>query len=239
MSFDLKVLSIQPTTEIPDLLVKALDQAFFEKIRMQPITVLIQPMIGDWAGCCGDAGTTVQNEVTLVPRMFERRSGLSEQWHVNNIRATYLHECAHRLSNQRHFGGFLVTNLILHIRADLIQQVGVYDWHEEPHFAEVFAWAYACALKYAHKEMGIEECVSPVLQEYRDWSNWMDGAADRAAEEEVKAASQAAQNADAQASRKAAAKAQSDKVRSLKQDRWFWSLYTMVITVLLLTFLTK
>lgn len=233
MNSNLKVLKIVET-EAPAIVAEALSDKFFEQIKMQKIPVLIQKNIGtEFSAFCQETNFTSHGEVVFDERFFLACAVWPSERQIKMIRALYLHECAHRITNQAHWGGFLCFNILLHIRAGLINSIRVYDFQQEKHFEDVFKWAFKLAKEMAETELMAEECSAIIMQKYKDWSDYMDHAPTIEAErlEQTELLKQSAIN-----KQKKEAHHINNRIKILQQDRWYFAIASIVITTLLLTF---
>lgn len=224
-SNSLKVLNILEV-EPPDLLSAALDDEFFNRIKMDRIPVLIMDSIGDFGGFCSHGDYTNQNEIVIDARYFRNLEEKHRKNRIETIRSIYLHECAHRITNQNHYGGFLALNILIHLRAGILNSIKVYDFHEEPHFEKVFEFAYLEAKELADTQLPAEECSVILLDKYNQWTVTMKSTPElellRHEESEAR-----------RLARKKEAQATQNLISNLKQDRWLFSIGFSVLTFMI------
>lgn len=209
--------------EAPPLLAEALTDDLFNKVRMQRYPVLIlDPVVlnhdeSGWRGFCPFADFTEAAEIVMSAELFDVRSARLRKNQIQEIKNVYLHECAHRLTQHRikqgrwHNAAFLAVNLLLHLRVGGCQlnQVRVYDFHQEQYFKEAFSWAYEIASEFADSDLTAEKASEVILDRYDEWLSWMDGADARVAKAEEERQQVIRQK-----------KASANRIRILEQDRY-------------------
>lgn len=236
MKSNLTVLKLQEV-EAPQLLAEALNDDLFKKLKMNRIAVQISNFkkSADLGGLCINSDHTQMDEVEISSEFFEDSSRPKSK-QIETIVSIYLHECAHRITNQSHFGGFLCLNILLHIRAgnNLVNKIRLYDWHQENNdMAETFKFAWNLAKNLAETDITAEQAGEIILQKYNAWSDQMDRAP--AIEEERLQQAESRKQAAA-ANRKKELQAIENQIKSLQQDRWMFAFAAAVITVLAVSF---
>ncbi|KAI3606252.1 hypothetical protein D8I24_2095 [Cupriavidus necator H850] len=172
----------------PPALAAAMPMHLFERLRMNPIPVLVMdsPSAGTlWGGFCPAGEYTEQGEIVIGRYLVE--PAVRQPRH-SAILSTYLHEAAHRLlpDQHHHNAAFGAMMLVLYLRAgsidgaDLWQSSGLYDYQDEAeNLPQGFNWAWRTANELAATELPAEECAEIIAQRYGKWQDWLAGAAER------------------------------------------------------------
>jgi hypothetical protein len=228
---NLKVFQVHET-EAPPLLAEALTDDFFDQIRIEKIPVLIQPCT-EFSGFCHDKRWTIASQIVINSHYLKAWMSFSKEIQINKLRSVYIHECAHRITNQAHYGGFLCVNILLHIRAKLLNSVTVYDFHEEKHFEDVFKWAFLLAKEMAGSELPAADCSKVIMEKYNEWRCQMELASEL---EAARIAEIEERKATAIVKRNKLDRDFVNRIKVLKQDRWLWAFYSSVATILTLNY---
>ena len=222
----MKLLEVEP----PELLAEAINDDLFKRIKMQRIPVSISQISGNRLhGFCSGNEYTEQNEIVIASELFDVRSARLRSRQIEEIINVYIHECAHRLTQEHgHDAAFFCLNMVLHVRAgnNQIWHVTYYDIHEEKYKNDGWKWASELAYQLADDDMTAEECANVVISKYALWKEEMDRAPELAAQAKE-------QKQVAIAQRKKEASANQNLITNLKQDRWLFSIGFSVLTFMI------
>lgn len=199
------------------LVAAALDQALFERCRIErpvPIHFLPKPR---WSGCCAAFEDTREGELELGDHLLD--STRDENERLDRLTRVYLHELAHRLTEHGHTAAFASVCALLFIRAGdehrrpghgHLLHLDLYDfgeWDEVPYctLGEAIDWTLKQAQELAETGMSAEDAAVEILARYEKWKTWKVAEPTRVAKARI------------------AREANARQILELRSARWRWA----------------
>ncbi|MGZ3237208.1 MAG: hypothetical protein ACXU8A_07525 [Burkholderiaceae bacterium] len=205
--------------ESPEAFRNAITPKLLDKLKLSPIPVRFVPAatLAGFAGCCS-LDFAEFREIVIGDHLVQEHTTVPSSI---NIRAIYLHEVAHRLTNERHTATFFTINLILCLRAggEQWQRMMQYDLQDEEDIAAAMTFSWSLARELADTALSMVQCVEIVNARYNKWIDYRNNAPAR------QQALQKHQNK------------KDEKIEYLKFQRFTWSafafLFGMVATAII------